>query len=567
MSQATAISTQKPERLRWLVVAFAFAVLLQLELVFNRPINWDEFFHLSEAHAFHQRRLAEVLQVFYARAFFWLPMLPLDAIDQIRVARLFMLGCELFTTYAIYAMASRFTDRVPAALAALAYLTGGYVFQHGFSYRADPMAAAFLMGALWILLSSRLDSKAILVAAILSGLAVLTTIKVVFYAPAFAGVAWLRWSEAADRRGMLLRLAGFAGAAVAFALLFIGATILTLPDTSTGSAAKTVSTSTTMMFDHGLFPARTYALKGMILAPLMAMLVLATPVLLARAQLTRAQCIALVALMLPLASIVLYRNSFPYFYAYILPPVMVGAAIAARTMLAYIPAGILSLALLANAAIISFVTSRSVLPVQKQVLAAAYEIFPEPVAYFDYPGMLVDFPKANFFMTTWGVRKYRAGREPSFVDAMSRETVPLLVVNHRILESNQTGPMPSAMLLPEDGKALREAFIPHWGPFWVAGRHFSAETEQQLFVIHAPGTYTLEGTSARIDGHVHAPGQTLALARGAHRFERSGPGEVVLRWGNHLKRPAWSFAGGPVFEGFGYSADQDLRPRTSAMEP
>src|SRR5262249_39429802 len=160
------------------------------ELVFNRPINWDEFYHLSEAHAFHQGRLGEALQVFYARAFFWLPMLPLDAIDQIRVARLLMLGCELFATYAIYAVARRFAARTPAALAALAYLTGGYVFQHGFSYRADPMAAAFLMGALWILLSSRLDAKAILVAAILAGLAALTTIKVVFYAPAFAGIAW-----------------------------------------------------------------------------------------------------------------------------------------------------------------------------------------------------------------------------------------------------------------------------------------------------------------------------------------------------------------------------------------
>src|SRR3546814_14621833 len=68
---------------------------------------------------------------------------------------------------------------------ALAYLTGGYVFQHGFSYRADPMAAAFLMGSLWLLLSSRLDAKAIIAAALLAALALLTTIKVVFSAPAF----------------------------------------------------------------------------------------------------------------------------------------------------------------------------------------------------------------------------------------------------------------------------------------------------------------------------------------------------------------------------------------------
>ncbi|WP_119388617.1 hypothetical protein [Taklimakanibacter lacteus] len=550
MSQAATISVPKLERLSWLAAAFAFAVLLQLELVINRPINWDEFFHLSEAHAFHEGRLAEVLQVFYARAFFWLPMLPVDAVDQIRIARLFMFGCELFTTYAIYAMAGRFVGRMPAALAALAYLTGGYVFQHGFSYRADPMAAAFLMGALWIILASRLDTRAILLAAILAGLAVLTTIKVVFYAPAFAGIAWLRWSEAADRKGMLLRLAAFAGAAVAFALLLIGATILTLPDANGGSAARTVSTSVTMMFDQGLFPTGIYALRGMLFAPFMALLVLATPFVLARAQLSRPQCVALIALLMPLVSIVFYRNSYPYFYAYILPPVMVGAAIAVKAVQAHISAGILSLALLANAATISLTTSRPVLPAQKQVLAAAGEIFPEPVAYFDYPGMLADFPKANFFMTNWGMRKYRIGQEASFVDAMSRETVPLLVVNHVILASNQTGPAPSEALLPEDGRALREAFIPHWGPLWVAGRRFSAATKEQTFFIHAPGIYTLEKTSARIDGHVYAPGQTLTLARGAHRFEQNSAGEAVLRWGSHLTRPSWSFADGPIFEGF-----------------
>jgi hypothetical protein len=477
-------------------------------------------------------------------------MLPIDAIDQIRVARLFMLGCELFTTYAIYAMASKFTGRVPAALAALAYVTGGYVFQHGFSYRADPMAAAFLMGALWILAASRLDAKSILVAAFLAGLAALTTIKVVFYAPAFAGIAWLRWSEAADRRGMLLRLTAFAGAAAAFALLFIGVTILTLPDAGAGNAAGTVSTSATMMFDQGLFPTGMIAVKGMMLAPILALLVLATPVLLVRAQSSRAQCLALVALLVPLATIAFYRNSYPYFYAFILPPVMVSVAITVNAMLAHISASVLTFALLANAAVVSFATSRSVLSVQQQVLAAAHEIFPEPVAYFDYSGMLVDFPKANFFMTNWGIRKYRLGREPTFVDAMSHETVPLLVVNNDVLQSNQSGAQPSRILLPEDGKVLRESFIPHWGPIWVAGRRFSAEAGEQNFVIHVPGTYTLEQSSARIDGTDYATGQALALARGTHHFERSGPGEVVLRWGSHLPRPAVSFAGGPVFEGF-----------------
>src|SRR3546814_17308459 len=81
--------------------------------------------------------------------------------------------------------------------------------------------------------------------------------------------------------------------------------------------------------------------------------------------------------MLPLASILLYRNSFPYFYAFILPPVMVGTALAIKQILDRISVKMLSIELLANAAIISLATPRVVLPVQRQVLAAAHEIFPE----------------------------------------------------------------------------------------------------------------------------------------------------------------------------------------------
>lgn len=534
----------------WPIAAIAVVALLQIELIFNRPVNWDEFFHLSEAHAFYQGRLTEALQVFYARAFFWLPMLPLDAVDQIRIARVFMFACEMFTVSAIYAIARRFVLPAPAALAALAYIACGYVFQHGFSYRADPMAANLLMGALWILTASRLNTQAILGAAFLTGLAVLTTIKVVFYAPAFLGIAILRWSEATDRPALSFRMLLFACAAVVFASLFVGLTMLSLPPEGTGSATKTVATSGTMMFDEGLFPRWAYIAGALATGPLTALLILTSPIELRRDRVTRSRTIALALLMLPLASLVIYRNSFPYFYAFILPPALVGAAIAARAVLERIPAPAIALAFVANAAIVSFATPREVLPRQKQVLAAVHEIFPEPVPYFDFPGMIVDFPKANFFMTTWGYRKYRLGQETRFVDVMSRETVPLLVINQAPLDRNQTGEEPTPHFHPDDAQALREGFIPHWGPLWVAGRRFPAMTRQKAFTVYAPGVYTLENGSALIDGVNYKPGQTLELTRGLHRFERNSEGEILLRWGDHLRRPSYPFDRGPLFKDF-----------------
>lgn len=534
----------------WAIAAIALVILLQVELTLNRPVNWDEFFHLSEAHAFHQGRLTEALQVFYARAFFWLPLLPIDAVDQIRVARLFMLACEIFTALAIFKMARHFTASLPAALSTLAYVSGGYIFQHGFSYRADPMAAAFLMGALWILLTSRLDAKAVFGFGLLVGLGVLTTIKVVFYAPAFAGIAWLRWHDAADRRAMLLRLFASGTCATIFALVFVGWTMLTLPPEGSGSAARTVSVSGRMMFDEGFFPRWPYAIGAATMAPVMAMFVLMTPLELNRAGLPKERRIALWAMVLPILSIAFYRNSFPYFYGYILAPVMVAASVAISIFIARFSSKALAAILVLNAAAVSWATPREVLSGQKEVLAAVHEIFPEPVAYFDFPGMVADFPKANFFMTTWGMLKYRRGIEASFVDAMARETVPLLIVNQEPIERNQIGPESAWEFLPEDAAALREGFVQHWGPVWVAGHRFNPNISSTEFIVRSPGIYTIEGAAARIDGRDLADGATMMLERGAHRYERRGDNEVTLRWGDHLVRPSSPYSGLPVFKDF-----------------
>lgn len=536
--------------LMWAFTALTLCFALQVELVFNRPVNWDEFYHLSEVHAFQQGRLHEALQVLYARAFFWLPYLPVDAVDQIRVARLLLLGFEAFTTFAIYRMAHRFTDQLAATLAALAYVSGGYVFEHGFSFRADPMAAAFLMGALWIMLESRLGQRGILATALLVALGTLSTIKIVIYSPAFAGVAWLRWRESDDRRAMLLRLGALAVISILVTVLAIGATILTLPTEGTARASKTVTTSATMVFNEGLFPQRWYAILACAMAPTLAILVLITPFELRRSLLSRDRRLALFGLFLPLASIIIYRNSFPYFYAYILAPVAVAAAISIQELIKRFPSRLLVVALASSAVIASARTPREVLPAQKEVLSAVHDIFPDPVRYFDFPGMIVDFPKENFFMTTWGVRKYWIGLEPSFSEVMAREIVPLLVVNQDTLVRNQTGNEPAWELHERDGLALREGYIPHWGPLWVAGHIFPAAQLENNFTIYAPGTYTMEGATAVIDGNTIAAGATITLARGSHSFVRSGAGEVRLRWGDHLKKPPKPFSGKPVFKDF-----------------
>src|SRR3546814_16785547 len=82
--------------------------------------------------------------------------------------------------------------------------------------------------------------------------------------------------------------------------------------------------------------------------------------------------------------------------------------------------------------------------------------------------------------------------------------------------------------------ALREGFIPHWGPLWVAGRHFPAGSDARDFTIYAPGRYTVEGAAARIDGELLASGRVVELTRGTHRFEPAAAVSMGDRKSNSL---------------------------------
>ncbi len=56
-----------PTEQKMLLTVLAAVLLLQLELVFNRPVNWDEFYHLSLVHAQAQGRMSDFLQVLHIR--------------------------------------------------------------------------------------------------------------------------------------------------------------------------------------------------------------------------------------------------------------------------------------------------------------------------------------------------------------------------------------------------------------------------------------------------------------------------------------------------------------------
>ncbi|HEX4846782.1 MAG TPA: hypothetical protein VFV30_01445 [Novosphingobium sp.] len=535
---------------RFVLAAFLAILLLQLEQVFNRPVNWDEFYHLSQVHAQAQGRLSEVLQVLHVRLLGWLALLPLGEIDQVRIARLAMFGCELFTLLAIHGLARRLVQERAARLAPLLYLGAGFVFQHGMAFRADPLVTALLMGALWWLAAGALRGRDCAGIAVLLALAGLATVKAVLFAPAFAAIAWWRLTQQADPKAFALRLAATVLLSGALLAVLVLITQQFVPPAPAVSAAATVQASQSMLLAEGLLPRWQFLLMAAATAPMLVLAGAAMVPGLWRTAVPGTLRIVCIGLILPLASVLFYRNAFPYFYAFILAPVVVGLVPGIAWLARSGGVRAMAAGSLLGCVLLSAITPRAVLGEQGAVLREVHRIFPQPVAYFDFAGMVAAFPKANVFMSSWGQTRYRSGEFASYADTVQQRDVPLLLANHDVLARNQSPGGPAWELLPHDAVLLRTSYVQHWGPIWLAGRRFASGAPEQDFTLPAGGTYTLSGTAALIDGQRIEPGSTVALARGRHRFAPLGPGETVLRWGKDLPRPSGPAPAGVPFRGF-----------------
>ncbi|HYD25020.1 MAG TPA: hypothetical protein VEB68_09490 [Croceibacterium sp.] len=516
------------------LACLGLALLLQLELAFAKSVNWDEFYHFSEIHQYRLGRWSPSLQTPYVHLFSWVPGLPGDNIAHIQLVRALILPFELATLVCIYAMARCFAGRAAALICALAYATGGYVLLHALAIRADMIAAALLSAALWIALCRPLRALELAALGLLLALAFVATIKSALYAPAFLGVALLRFD-----RSQLRRIAGGAAAAGVAALVVVS---LVVPLAGLTDFARN---SAEWMFSAGLFPQGPYLIKQVTYAPALAVL-LALGAVVAWQRYGARERAALLCLFAPLLTVAIYRNAYPYHFVFVLPPAMVAAAPAAEWLVRRHGAATLSLILLANAALLSLTEDRSVLERQKTIQQGVREIFPQPVAYIDESGMIGNFPRAvDRFASGWALEKYHRAGHPVYRQALEAEPVPLLIGNSHALRNVFAVTGHADRLLAEDVRALRAGYIRHWGETFVAGMTVAPGTGGIEVAI--PGPYTIEGGPISIDGRPFASGQVATLGRRRHRVQADGPDPVTLRWGDHLARPGFAWPAGPIF--------------------
>jgi len=534
------------------VFLVAAGVAAQIWLATWLNVNWDEFRFLDLVHAHARNSLDQPLQTFHVHLFAWLTVVPGGEMGQITAGRMVMLACQGATLALIWATGRRLAGAAGATLAALAYLASEHTLVHGASFRADPLAAALLMLALHVVTVRRLGPASIAVAAAAGALAGLITIKAVLYAPAFAGAALLRLQPPDDRAGTAVRLAATAALAAGLAAALLLWHVAPLaPEarsapTDAGSALRTTLLA-------GAVPRAAelahWASRSLVPLALVAVGLAAA----ARQGRTRATALGLFAA--PLLSVLLYRNAYPYFFPFILAPAMMVASFGGSALTRRSPA---VMALLAAAAASLFAQTLAALPqdqrVQRAVIAAVHTAFPEPVPYIDRAGMIASSPREGLFMSSWGLSKYRRADEPVFAEIIDRAAPPLVIANVDTLDAALRGRRVRAdrALLAADAAILRETYVPHWGPIWVAGKRLRLGAgERRPVEIRIPGPYTVESDApVLVDGRRLPPGAVLDLDRGTHLLEATRPGDLVLRYGRSLPRPEAPPPPGPVFWGF-----------------
>ncbi|MEO1221947.1 MAG: hypothetical protein AAFY42_11425 [Pseudomonadota bacterium] len=519
LGKPVAAGEHRDRATRAIIIALGFVLCLQLGLALTKSINWDEFFHFSQIHAnWRGEDVGSLLQRPFVPLFGWVPSLDGENIDQIHLIRSLIMPFELLLVGAIIAAARRFTDLATALLCGLAYVTAGYAFTQGLALRADVISASLVMSALAIGLHRKLGPVTLATMAVLTALAFVATIKVVLYLPAFLALAILRWDEV-KQWIWLAPLGGIIGiVGIAFAA----------PD-ALATFEHTLSGSFQRMFGGGLFPQHMHWVRQSAMASVFTVLLIGFGIWLIKGKSESKLALALLAV--PALWPIIYFNSYPYFFAFILPPVAV--ALAPVIKIAAERYGDLALAAIftLNAVALFAMDPRESQTNQKQVQALVSEAFPAPAAYIDESGMIGNFPRAvPQFASGWALSAYLERGEPIYSRAILERPVPLVLANCLTLRNAFSDNPVGERLLPEDEALLRANYIQHAGIVMVAGKRLAAGAILSDELVAVPGDYRIEGDAIAINGEVFEVGSVVSLKRTGYNFGNAGSQDAALRW-------------------------------------
>ena len=554
-----------------LVLLILLALALKLRLVWSLNVNWDEFLYLSYVYDYARGSVTNPFQSFHVHLFRWLPLVSGDEIDQVIVGRSVAFAAGLGSAVLTYAIGRMFLTRAGGLFAVLCWLSLSNLVEHGTSFRVDPLAAFLFLVTVYLVLRSPRVGIPVCLAGFSLAVALVLTVKAALYVPVM-GAIFLGLARHGKDRSVLLRALLLLAAVTtgSFAALFLLHRAV-LPTAAVGEAEFLGNVAAEMIVRDRLFPRFDYFVLTVIENPVVwGVFLVGGLVALRDSMRPRIRSpigpTVMVAFVLSLVPLLFYRNAFPYFYVFIISPAVVCCGLVFDKLLEDLEQTrkrrfaaliyVLVAAVAVNGGIHYRRNFSDQKEAQREVVRLVHELFPDPVHYVDCCSMVPGFPKVGFFMSTWGIARYRSVGRPLLRNLLREGQPVFLLANRALIDPSGSIDLSSGpyALLPEDFATLRQNFVPHWGILHLAGKQLDLDepSYSQEFEILTGGLYTVEADRAvTIDGRPFAPGDVTVLGPGRHTIASDAvPARITLRWGDHLGRPSGTPSKQPIFTGF-----------------
>ncbi len=537
-----------------LVLMLLAIAIMRLVMVFVHEANWDEYLNLSMIYDHQRGELREILQTGFVHIFGWVTWVSSNEADQIIAARLVYFGVGILTSVAIWKTARALVSTEGAFFAILCYWGFSYNLVHGVSLRTDPLATSAMMCALCLVIPGSPSTRRALAAGVLVGLAGFFTIKAIFYVPALAAITLIRWAEV---RSMVKGAGATLLIGIVALLSFVGLSVghaITFPDAASPFAFLGRTADSTLAPQNYVILIQYFRVAFMqnLIFVALWLIGLFGLVMRLRDPVSRTQGLLGLALVTPLLSVLVYRDTYPYYYPFILAPVMVIIGFAwddlRRRYSAKIAVTVAAAACL-SALVVTIVYVQKPIKRQRMTLDVIHRLFPDGPTYIDGRSMVSSFSKRGLFMSTWGMTDYRRDGHPIMAELIEGHQPHFLLANTWQLQLDRMSPAQSESrglgLLSADMELLQDNYTRFWGPLYLPGKTIKVEDDSVNIVIS--GTYRLIAEApVVIDGKSLRPNGEIQLDAAEYSVSATTSSKLIF----DVERPSEPPTEDGLFSGF-----------------
>ena len=534
-----------------LLIAIVLAACMKIYTVLTLIISYDEFYNLNLVYNFTKGDMSSAYQTMVYRAFSWLPNLPISEIDQIVVGRFIMFLLACLTCLFIYKTSLRFASVNASLFGVLCYLSFYFVILNLTSFRADGVATAILMATIWLVSDPQQSLKKAILSGFLIALSGVFTAKSIFYMPIIATFLLTRWVVSRwALREFLNGLVMLAVALTCFVIItYFHGQMVQAPVSDSSFLDNTLKHS---FLKNSMYTQFLYLLSSTIFNPVLWLFIAyGLFVLLASiyrdAPKEKINAINIISLIFPVTTLLYYVHVSPYYYSFVLAPAAIIVAYGADQYLSKPRKFPFEVPVLTCIGILIIGFGYSTLrgqQYQRDVLKNIHDIFPNSESYLDYCGMVPSFDRIvepGLFITP-DVNFGSVIRNGPFMEDLVRKRQPkFFIANSSVLDlDGMFSHIWYAKLSSGDDAFVRQNYLHHWGPVYIAGKNLRGVHTQSTvqFEIIIEGTYTLRGPAAIIiDGTEVEPNSTVYLSTGQHIATDVGNVEYQLIWGDNLVKP------------------------------